>query len=574
MPYRATSNKIVASLLCGAAFAMPSMAAAQQLVPEWTPFQDAPAQENSGGVADPESASRGAGSQRQGPRVEFTPYIEAQQVLVADLKDGGDVLTYSTVAAGVDASIQTRRAEGQINVRYERLISYNNDVDDQDTITGLARGSVKATPWLSLEAGGIATRSKVDGRGPSPTNLVGNPDNVTQVYSIYAGPTVQTRVGALEVGAAYRAGYTRVEDKDVGTLPAGQEPFSSFDDSVSHSVTASVGMQPGALPVGWSVSGAYEREDAGVLDQRFEAKSVRGDVTVPISPTFAVTGGVGYEDIKVSERDAVRDGFGDPVVGDDGRLVTDPTSPRLTAYQEDGLIWDVGVMWRPSARTSLSVYGGQRYGSETFGGSFSYQPGNDFAVNVAVYDTVSGFGSQLNDNLAALPTSFNVNRNPLSGDIGNCAFSSAGGSCFNNALQTVNNASFRSRGISGAVSGKIGGWDTGVAIGYDRRKFLASQLGAQAELAGLVDENYYALVYLGKELDRKSQLDLNAYVSYFDPGSVGSSDVLSTGANAAYYRQIFRGLSASAALGLDSTSQDNFESELTGSALFGLRYSF
>jgi len=51
-------------------------------------------------------------------------------------------------------------------------------------------------------------------------------------------------------------------------------------------------------------------------------------------------------------------------------------------------------------------------------------------------------------------------------------------------------------------------------------------------------------------------------------------DVLGLGVNAAYYRQIFRGLSASAALGLDSFRQEDFDSELTGSALVGLRYSF
>jgi len=574
MPYRTSNKKIITTLLCTVAFALPSMASAQQLVPEWTPFQDAPVEGGSGDGDIASSPSNAGGSGRQRARVDFTPYIEAQQVLVADLKNGGDVLTYTTVAAGLDASVQTRRAEAQINVRYERLIAYDNGIDDQDTVTGLARGSVRATPWLSLEAGGIATRATVDGRGPSPTNLVGNPDNVTQVYSVYGGPTVQTRVGGLDVGAAYRVGYTRVEAEDTGALPPGQTPFSSFDDSVSHAVTASVGAQPGRLPFGWSVSGGYNREDAGVLDQRFEAASVRGDVTVPVSSTFALTGGLGYEDIEISERAALLDGFGAPVVDGDGRLVTDPASPRLIAYEEDGLIWDVGVLWRPSSRTSLSLYGGQRYGSETYGGSFSYQPGNDFAVNVSAYDTVSGFGSQLNDNLAGLPTAFQVNRNPLSGDIGTCAFSQSGGNCFNNSLQSVNNAAFRSRGINGAVSGKLAGWDTGFAIGYDRRSFFASEFGGQADLDGLVDQNYYGIAYLGKELDRRSQLDLNAYVNFFDPGAVGSSDVTSAGANAAYYRQIYRGLSASAAVGIDSFNQDDFDSEITGSALVGLRYSF
>ena len=53
-----------------------------------------------------------AGADRQGKRgerqqkkrqVAVTPYLEVGQVLTADLKNGGDVLTYTTVAAGVVA---------------------------------------------------------------------------------------------------------------------------------------------------------------------------------------------------------------------------------------------------------------------------------------------------------------------------------------------------------------------------------------------------------------------------------------------------------------------------------------
>jgi hypothetical protein len=561
------------ALLCGVAFCAPLPAMAQQLAPEWSPMDEQYGA--SGGepqeAAPTESRRR---DKRDGPRVEIVPYIEAQQVIVADLQDGGDVLTYSTVAVGVDASVQTRRAEAQVNVRYERLIGYDNGVDDQDTITGLARGSVAITRGLSFEAGGIAARTRVDGRGAAASNLVGNPDNVTQVYSVYAGPTIATQVGDLSVNAAYRAGYTKVEQRDQGPLPPGQQPTDLFDDSVSHSATASVGMQPGPLPFGWSASVGYDREDAGQLDNRYEGKYARVDVTVPVTSTVALVGGVGYEDIKISERDALRDALGDPIVGSDGRLVTDPSSPRLIAYEEDGLIWDAGVMWRPSSRTSLVATYGRRYGSDTYTGSFSYNPGRDWAVNVSAYDTVSGFGNMLNDNLASLPTQFRSSRNPLSGDINSCAFGQTGGFCFNNALQTASSAAFRQRGVTASFSGTNGGWDSGFAVGYNRRKFIASSLGGQAQIDGLVDQNYFALAYLGTDIDRQTRFESNVYASYYDPGFGGAGNVLATGANAALYRQILRGLSASAAVGLDSYKQEDFDSELTASALLGLRYSF
>lgn len=560
------------ALLAGVALS-PLPALAQQIDPDWSPVEDNYASSDEASD-DAAPVSKKRGKKRAEPRVEVVPYIEVQQVLVADLKNGGDVLTYSTVAAGVDASIATRRAEGQVSVRYERLIGYDNGVDDQDIVTGLARGSLAVTRNLSLEAGGVAARSRVDGRGGAPVNLVGNPDNITQVYSVYGGPTFMTQAGDLSINAAYRAGYTKVETKDSVVLPAGQQRFDQFDDSVSQLATASVGMQPGPLPIGWAVSGSWQREDAGQLDGRFDGKYVRGDVTVPVSPTLALVGGIGYEDIEISERDALRDAGGVPIVGTDGRLVKDPNSPRLIAYQTDGLIWDAGVLWRPSPRTSVEARYGRRYGSDIYIGSLSYRPGRDWAVNVSVYDTVTGFGSLLNDNLAALPTQFRTTRNPLSGDIGGCAFGQSGGLCLNDALQNASSAAFRQRGITASFSGTTGGWDTGVALGYNRRKAIASSLGAQAVVNGVTDEFFFAAAYLGTNIDQRTRFESNIYASYFDSGFASANDVLQTGANAALYRQIIRGLSAKAAVGLDSYRQEDFDSELTASALLGLRYSF
>lgn len=577
---------LISSLFTSAMLMLPQVAAAQQIAPEWTPADDGYGANYGGGYDNgydqggeqAQSSKASNGSSARAPearkRVEISPYIEVQQIALMDLNAGGDVLTYSTVGAGVDASIQTRSAEAQVNVRYERLIAYDNGVDNQDTVSGLARGSVELARGINFEVGGIATRAKVDGRGPSPSNLVGNPDNITQVYSVYAGPTFAHQFGDVSVNAAYRAGYTRVDAKTAGILPPGQSPVSTFDSSTSHSAYGSIGMQAGALPIGWAVGVGYDREDQDQLDRRFESKSARLDLTLPISNGFAIVGGVGYEDISVSERDALRDAGGLPVIDAGGRFVTDPASPRLTAYESDGLIWDAGVSWRPSSRTSFEARYGNRYGTDTYAGSLTYNPGRNWAVNVSAYDTVTGFGNMLNDSLAALPTQFNAARNPLTGDIGNCAFAQSGGFCFNDALQSVSSTVFRARGVNAAISSTVGGWDMGVAAGYAQREFLTAATGAQGNIDGIKDENYFLTSYLGRDLDRASRIETNVYASYFDPGFAASNDVLSVGMNAAYYRQIIRGLSATAAVGLDSYRQQDFDKELTGSALVGLRYSF
>jgi hypothetical protein len=554
-----------------AACLLPVTAHAQYLASEWEPLESddaAPAQ-----AAEPVKHSRGGRVDR--PQVEVTPYIEVSQVALASLTGGGDdFLTYSTVAAGIDTSVQTRRAEAQLSVRYERVIGYDGNVPDQDNVSGIARGSVAVAPGLSLEAGAIATRSRIDSRGEAANSFFPTNDNVTQVYSVYAGPSYSGRVGALDVNASYRAGYTKLESDDTGPLPPGQAPFAQFDESTSHSAAVSVGMQPGPLPVGWAIGAGYDREDAGQLDQRFEAAYVRGDVTVPIASGFAAVGGIGYEKIKVSERDALRDAGGAPIVDSRGRFVTDLTSPRLLGFETDGIIWDVGVMWKPSDRTSFIASYGHRYGSDTYTGSFTYQPNERVSYNVSAYDSVSGFGNSLNDGLAGLPTQFRTSRNPLTGDISNCAFARTGGVCLNNSLRTASSAAFRSRGVTASMVTQGGAWDTGIAVGYDRRTFLASGLGAQPEFNGLVDENYYVTGYLGRDLDQRSRFETNVYANYNDPGFALAPDAYGFGANAAYYRQLWRGLSVTAAAGLDTYKQEEFNSEVTASALLGLRYSF
>ena len=547
-----------------ALIALPSMAHAQLLDTDWSDMEN----------SAPAAAAEAPAKKERTRRAEVRPYLEARQVLLADLDDGGDVLTYSTLAVGVDASVSERNAEAQVNVRYERLIGYSSRVRDQDNLSGLARGNARLGRNVSIEAGAYASRARTDNRAPTPGTFLGNPDNVSHVYSVYTGPTFTAQLDDVTVASSLRAGYTKVDNGRVATLPSGQPAVPTFDDSVSYAAQATVAMQPGRLPVGWAVSTGWNREDSSQLDQRIDEKYMRADVTVPVSPTLALVGGVGYENIEVSERDALRDASGNPVLTSSGRYVTDPASPRLNAYDSDGLIWDAGVLWRPSRRTSLEARYGHRYGSDTYYGSFNYAPSERMAVNVSVYDTISGFGSSLNRALVGLPTQFTAIRNPLSGDLGNCAFGNTGSTCLGNALGSLRPSAFRSRGISASMVTSSGGWDSGIAAGYNRQKFLNSPLGALPELDGLVDQNYYIAGYLGRDLDRRSRFETNVYGNLLEPGFALAPDIFSIGANAAYYRQIWRGLTAGAAVGIDSVKPEDADGDVTASALLGLRYSF
>lgn len=553
-------------LLASAALVVwPTTANAQMLGTDWSDLDEASAP-----AADADAPAK----RERTRRAEVSPYLEAKQVFLADLDDGGDVLTYSTFAVGVNAGITERNAEAQVNVRYERLIGYSSRVRDRDNLSGLARGNARLGRNVSVEAGAYASRARTDNRAATPGTFLGNQDNVSHVYSVYTGPTFAAQLDDVSVASSLRAGYTKVDNGRAPVLPTGQAAVPAFDDSVSYSAQASVAMQPGRLPVGWAVSAGWNREDASQLDQRVDEKYLRADVTVPVSPTLALVGGVGYENVEVSERDVLRDASGAPIRTADGRFVVDPASPRLNAYDSDGLIWDAGVLWRPSRRTSLEARYGHRYGSDTYYGSFSYAPSERMGINVSVYDTISGFGGSLNRTLAGLPTQFNATRNPLSGDLGNCAFGTTGSACFGNALGSLRPVAFRSRGVSASMVTSAGGWDTGIAAGYNRQKYLSSALGALPELEGLVDQNYYIAGHLGRDLDRRSRFETNVYGNLLDPGFALAPDIYSIGANAAYYRQIWRGLSAGAAVGIDSVKPEDADGDVSASALLGLRYSF
>ena len=180
-------------------------------------------------------------------------------------------------------------------------------------------------------------------------------------------------------------------------------------------------MRPGRLPLGWKLSGGWDRDDSGQLDQRYQGLFGRLDLTLPVSPTLALVGGVGYEDIEVSYRPPLTNGAGQPVVDANGRFVTNNAAPRTIAFETDGLIYDAGVMWRPSRRLSAEARVGRRYGDMTYTGSLSYVASQSTGYQIGLYDGISTIGRSLSAGLSALPTDFTVFRNGVDGALGGCA---------------------------------------------------------------------------------------------------------------------------------------------------------
>lgn len=541
---------------------------AASALPALANAQDAGTSELNGEDAD--------GVERARRRAEIVPYIEAAQVLTAQLEPFDDTVTYTRVAAGVDASISGRNSAASVSLRYERRFGWEDGDLDGDTLSGLARAGLMVAEGLKLEAGALAAQTRVEGNGFSSIGgTAGDDDNTSQVYSVYAGPSVHTAAGDVEIEGHYRLGYTRVEEPDVLTLAPGAQPVDILDESTTHVAYARAGTRPNTvLPVGVGLGAGYTRQDISNLDQRVIDSFVRADVTVPVSPNVALVGGVGYEDVEVSSRDAVRDTNGLPVIGNDGRFVTDESAPRRIAYATDGLIWDVGVMWRPSRRTSAEFYVGERYGTMTYRGNFAYAPNSRSSLDISVYDGLTGIGGAMVNQLAALPEEFAAFRNAVTGEIGGCVAALEGGSCFAGALGSVRSAVFRSRGVASSYSVDLGRTQFGVGAGYDHRKYVGAAGTVLGAIDGLVEETVWLAAYAGTRLDERSALNFNASANWFSNSFDVDGDALGFSTSLAYQRNLVRGLSGTAAVGLDGISQENLPDFLSASALLGLRYSF
>ena len=513
-------------------------------------------------------------------RVTVRPYIEASQILDADLS-GGDTLTYTSLAAGVDATIATPRVAGQVSYRYERRFAWNDDVGDNDVHSGLARVDAKVTRNLTIEAGGIATRTRSDIRGAAPGLLVGNVDNVAQLYAVYAGPSFNGMAGPVTLNANYRLGYTKVETPTFADTRIGGQRLDYYDDSIGHSATASASVAPGLVaPFGVTLSGAYDRETASQLKQRYEGYYGRGDVLQPISPYVALTAGVGYEKIETSQKDALVDATGAPVLDEDGRFVTNPDSPRRIAYRTDGLYYDAGVVWRPNRRTSVEGHVGKRYGSLSYTGTATYQASQSVGLAVNVYDGVQTFGRQLRTGLGNLPTSFISGQQQGFGQQFNgCVFGSSGaqpGACLDDVFQSISTSSYRARGIDGVLIATRGRSTWGAGLGYASRKLYAPRLSPGVVVSGLDDQSYYGQLFYGRSLTPVSGINADLFVNYYDSGVediTGDTSVWSYGGTGTYYRNFGR-LGTTASLGLYSFKVGDLDSDWSAQALIGARYQF
>lgn len=575
MTYRLFPSAAVAAIL----LASTASGAMAQMLDYDAPMDEGVNIDDGNGIpADSVRRGRGVGGvNEERPRVDVSANVNVSQIVVFDLKGDGDGYSddYAStrVGAGVMANVVTRRARGILGLDYGHNFGWNGH-PDSDTFNALANGTYTIIPrQLSIEAGGVATHMRSNRDVVRPGIYTGGLTNTADVYSIYAGPSYATQVGPVSLGANYRFGYSRVENDNEIVTNDGLRKVGDYGSSTNHNASVSLGMSTRQLPVGWSLSAGYEREDVDRYDQRYENLYGRLDLTFPVTPTLALLGGVGYEDIEISQRPVLRDADGDPVWNEEGDYQVDKSKPRQLAYATDGLIWDVGVSWRPNRRTALVARYGERYGGTFYTGNFSYQANRNTSVHVSVYNSLSSFGRSMTHTLNGLPTQFNMVRNPFDGSFSTCGIGAEAASCLDPALVGIAASNFRSRGILAAVGTKLDGWGLGFAMGVDQRKYISPLLD-EFGYNGVTDETYYVNFTATKELDRVSGLTMSAYFNHFDPGMPYATDSQNAGAMVTYQRMIWRRLTGQASASLNSFNQDGVNSGLVAAAVVGLSYGF
>lgn len=509
-------------------------------------------------------------------RTKIHPYIEVRQNLLKELRPGDEMVTYTALAAGADMEIFGRYTQGAVSLRYERRLVEKGNLRDTDSVSGLVRVQRDLVPrTLRVEIGGLASRTRVDSAGSALVNGGRFADAVTQVYSVYGGPVYSTRLGDVKLNASYTAGYTKVRNEDALQLVPGGVRTDIFDQSLTQNAQVSAGVRPGeVLPVGVTLNGGFTQEDISNLDQRIRSLRAGVQLTVPVTLSLALVGTAGWEHATVSSRDAVRDEDGNPVIDRNGHYKVDKSQPRKIAYETDGLTWDVGVIWRPSKRTSLSAFIGRRYDSTTYYGTFSYNPNARNALQVSVYDGISGFGSRLGSQLQNLPTDFGDSLDPVGGGLNGCGFGASGGACLNGPFGSLSSAAFRGRGIDATYTATFQRLRFNVGAGYANRRFIGVPGTVLGFVNGTVSENWYVNTGVSGPVDARSGFGINAYTAWFRNRVNTLADSRASGVAASYYRQLTDRLVASAGLGLDVVNYNVIEDQIILSGYLGLRYNF
>lgn len=510
-------------------------------------------------------------------RPELGAVLDVQQIAEAQFSgEGTDDVTYTEITGTIAGQIKNRRIIASGTYRLSYRLPEMGDIGKSFAQDGVLRvqGNV-IEEWLTVDAGAIVTRSRIDPSGAAPQTNSGSAKNLAQTYSVFFQPSFAHRFGDLSTGASYRYAYTKNEGSS-GAATANGPPTDRFDSATNQEASLSLGMAQSDLPFDWQLSASHRMEDASNLAKHSRATSLIGEVKLPIGGTVALVGSAGYERTRVSERRALLDPLtGLPVLADSGKFVVDPASPRILTYDVAGLIADGGLIWRPSRRSRFELRAGYRYGGLSVTGLIELKPSERSGLTLAITDRIESFGEGVSGGLANSGPELDLDQLDPESSYQDCLFgkSSGSGRCLGGSLGQASARSYRDRAVNVIVTRQMRKWTFSGSLGYSRRTYIDDP-GSPVSLAGIVDQSFFGNSTFGTQLTRTSGLSFSFNGNLFKNGQVGASDVLAGSFSSNYFRSFGRNIQLQANLSVDASKQDGSTADISGRAQLGLQYKF
>jgi uncharacterized protein (PEP-CTERM system associated) len=287
-----------------------------------------------------------------------------------------------------------------------------------------------------LDAGASINQQFVEQGAAFSSNYDNKSQNRKTVQNYMISPELKHAFGTWgTVEARYSLNYVRTNaDKNL-VVPGGVV----IQNTTTHDWSLGIlsGRQFPRLV--WGLDAEYQLQERKGNSGNSKRKTVRGNVSYPVSLWLSLVGSAGYEKIE------------------------DNTLSR----RPNGFIWDAGVMLKPGPRTSLSVRGGRRYNDTNISVDGQYLFSTRTRLTVGYHDTIT--------------TSQNILAQQLAGNVSNAGGGAGAGGTIGNGFGnqgsfSLLNNSFHRKRAEGALSGSRGRSSFNAGGYYETRDYDLTNL--------------------------------------------------------------------------------------------------
>lgn len=305
----------------------------------------------------------------------ITPRIDAEVAYTDNVELAPRGLEESDVITTVSPGISVRGDGGRVHLNFDynpQVLVYADDSDRNDFRHRLlGSGEIELLERiLFLEADASVSQQFIDNRDAVGGSNLNASNNLRTVQTYGIGPVLRNQFGPYaQSEVRYRLDYVNPETASVA-------------DTTTNSLSALLSSGSYFSVFGWSLSYVDSRTERSGSATAFDGvdsdrQTARADVSYAVSTAFSVLAGAGYEDIN------------------------DATLTRSA----DGLIWDVGFLYRPSRHASLRVTVGERYNDPNINVQASYMMGQRTYLTASYDQTIETSQSLLSGNLSRLSLS-------------------------------------------------------------------------------------------------------------------------------------------------------------------------